>query len=62
MSVSIIFALGIFVFILFLLGIFFNNKEAKNNTRSKIETDIVDYDGSGNFGRIPNKKPKNRAI
>ena len=62
MSVSIIFALGIFVFILFLLGIFFNNKEAKNNTRSKIETDTIDYDGSGNFGRIPNKKPKNRAI
>ena len=62
MSISIIFAIGVFVFILFLLGIFFNNKEAKNNTRSKIETDTVDYDGSGNFGRIPNKKPKNRAI
>ena len=62
MSVTIIFAVGILVFILFLLGIFFNNKEAKNNIRTKIETDIVDYDGSGNFGRIPNKKPKNRAI
>ena len=62
MSVTIIFAIGLVVFILFLLGIFFNNKEAKSNTRSKIETDTVDYDGSGNFGRIPNKKPKNRAI
>ena len=62
MSVTIIFAVGLVVFILFLLGIFLNNKEAKNNTRSKIETDTVDYDGSGNFGRIPNKKPKNRAI
>jgi hypothetical protein len=62
MSVSIIFALGLIVFFLFLLGIFFNNKEIRAHSRSKIETDTVDYDGSGNFGRIPNKKPKNRAI
>jgi hypothetical protein len=62
MSVSIIFAVGLIVFFLFLLGVFFNNKEAKANSQSKIETDTIDYDGSGNFGRIPNKKPKNRAI
>ena len=62
MSISIIFAAGLIVFFLFLLGIFFNNKEVEANKRSKIETDIIDYDGSGNFGRIPNKKPKNRAI
>tara|TARA_B100001057_G_C22090598_1_gene659336 strand:+ start:156 stop:344 length:189 start_codon:yes stop_codon:yes gene_type:complete len=62
MSVSIIFAAGLIVFFLFLLGIFFNNKEVEANKRSKIETDTIDYDGSGNFGRIPNKKPKNRAI
>ncbi len=62
MSISIIFAAGLIVFFLFLLGIFFNNKEVEANKRSKIETDTVDYDGSGNFGRIPNKKPKNRAI
>jgi hypothetical protein len=62
MSVSIIFAIGLIVFFLFLLGIFFNNKESKANRRTKIETDTVDYDGSGNFGRIPNKEPKNRAI
>lgn len=62
MSVTIIFIVGIIVFILFLFGLFFNNKEINGNTRSKIETDTVDYDGSGNFGRIPNKKPKNRAI
>ena len=61
MSVSIIFAIGLIVFFLFLLGIFFNSKEVKSNSRSKIETDTVDYDGAGNFGRIPNKKPKNRA-
>ena len=62
MSISIIFAAGLIVFFLFLLGIFFNNEEVKANKRSKIETDTIDYDGSGNFGRIPNKKPKNRAI
>ena len=62
MSISIIFAAGLIVFFLFLLGIFFNNKEVDANKRSKIETDTIDYDGSGNFGRIPNKKPKNRAI
>ena len=62
MSVTVIFAVGLIVLILFLLGIFFNNKESQNKRRNKIETDTVDYDGSGNFGRIPNKKPKNRAI
>ena len=62
MSISIIFAAGLIVFFLFLLGIFFNNKEVEANKRSKIETDTIDNDGSGNFGRIPNKKPKNRAI
>lgn len=62
MSVSIIFAIGFIVFFLFLLGVFFNNKEVKANGQDKIETDTIDYDGSGNFGRIPNKKPKNRAI
>ncbi|MEK9603354.1 MAG: hypothetical protein VW127_02905 [Flavobacteriaceae bacterium] len=62
MSITIIFAIGLVVFLLFILGVFFNNKESNDNRRSKIETDTVDYDGSGNFGRIPNKKPKNRAI
>lgn len=62
MSITIIFAIGGVVFLLFVLGVFFNSKESNGNTRSKIETDTVDYDGAGNFGRIPNKKPKNRAI
>jgi len=62
MSISIIFSVGIVVFFLFLLGIFFNNKEVSHSRRNRIESDTVDYDGSGNFGRIPNKKPKNRAI
>lgn len=62
MSVSIIFAIGFIVFFLFLLGVFFSNREVKANGQAKIETDTIDYDGSGNFGRIPNKKPKNRAM
>jgi len=62
MSLTIIFVFGLIVFLLFLLGVFFNNQEVKTSQRSKIENDILDYDGSGNFGRIPNKKPKNRAL
>jgi hypothetical protein len=62
MGSPVIFILGLLVFTLFVLGVFFNRREAKNSTSSKIETDTIDYDGSGNFGRIPNKKPKNRAI
>ena len=41
MSISIIFAAGLIVFFLFLLGIFFNNKEVEANKRSKIETRTI---------------------
>ena len=61
MSLPVIFIFGLFVFILFVLGIIFNSKEAKKDNSNRVETDTLDYDGSGNFGRIPNKKPKNRA-
>lgn len=61
MSLPVIFIFGIFVFILFVLGIIFNSKETKKDNSNRVETDTLDYDGSGNFGRIPNKKPKNRA-
>ena len=49
------------MFILFVLGIIFNSKETKKDNSNRVEADTLDYDGSGNFGRIPNKKPKNRA-
>ena len=40
-----------------------NSNEEKNEINTgRIETDITDYDGGGNYGRIPDKKPKNRAI
>ena len=61
MSLSGIFIFGLIVFILFLLGVLFNSKETKRDNPNRFETDTLDYDGSGNFGRIPNKKPKNRA-
>ena len=33
---------------------FWNSQKSIEN----IETDIMDYDGIGNYGRIPDKKPK----
>ena len=39
MSITIIFVFGLIVFLLFLLGVFFNNQEVKTSQRSKIETD-----------------------
>ena len=38
MSITIIFVFGLIVFLLFLLGVFFNNQEVKTSQRSKIET------------------------
>ena len=38
------------------------NKEKNQNENPKLEVDVEDFDGIGNQGRIPNKKPKNRAI
>tara|TARA_B100001939_G_C16803634_1_gene556765 strand:+ start:461 stop:652 length:192 start_codon:yes stop_codon:yes gene_type:complete len=63
MSLLLIFGFGVFVALLFIVGIFYSNEEKNEvNNIGKIETDITDYDGSGNYGRIPDKKPKNRAI
>jgi len=61
MSLSGIFIFGLIVFMIFLLGLLFNSTEIKEDKTNRFETDNMDYDGSGNFGRIPNKKPKNRA-
>ena len=62
MSLLIIFGFGVFVVLLFIIGIFYSNEEKKEINIGRIETDITDYDGGGNYGRIPDKKPKNRAI
>ena len=47
---------------LFLLGVLFNSKETKRDNPNRFETDTLDYDGSGNFGRIPNKSQKIELI
>ncbi|MBR47049.1 MAG: hypothetical protein CMC59_00445 [Flavobacteriaceae bacterium] len=62
MSLFIIFGFGVFVAFLFIIGIFYSNEEKNEINTGRIETDITDYDGGGNYGRIPDKKPKNRAI
>ena len=62
MSLLLIFGFGFFVVLLFIVGIFYSNEEKNDDKLDEIETDITDYDGSGNYGRIPDKKPKNRAI
>lgn len=62
MSLLLIFGFGFFVVLLFIIGIFYSNEEKNDDKLDEIETDITDYDGSGNYGRIPDKKPKNRAI
>ena len=62
MSISVIFFFGLFVFFVFIIGILLNAKESKDKLSNRIETDTVDYDGSGNYGRVPDKKAKNRAI
>ena len=61
MSIQIIFFIGVIVFGIFVTGVLLIPAESKPKSNDKIETDILDYDGGGNYGRVPNKKPKNRA-
>tara|TARA_B100000768_G_scaffold107388_1_gene99660 strand:- start:12744 stop:12923 length:180 start_codon:yes stop_codon:yes gene_type:complete len=58
MSIQIIFFIGVAVFGVFITGVLLIPGESKKDTNNKIETDTLDYDGAGNFGRIPNKDSK----
>jgi len=58
MSIQIIFFIGVLVFTIFIIGILLIPRESKINKEDKIETDIMDYDGIGNYGRIPDKDLK----
>tara|TARA_Y100000385_G_scaffold167201_1_gene173255 strand:+ start:2500 stop:2676 length:177 start_codon:yes stop_codon:yes gene_type:complete len=58
MSIQIIFFIGVLVFTIFIIGILLIPRESKINKEDKIETDIMDYDGIGNYGRIPEKDLK----
>ena len=58
MSIQIIFFIGVLVFTIFIIGILLIPRESNTNTEETIETDIMDYDGIGNYGRVPDKTPK----
>ena len=58
MSVQLIFFIGVLVFTIFIIGVFLIPRESKISSEEKIETDVMDYDGIGNYGRIPDKDPK----
>ena len=53
-----IFFIGFFVFGIFIIGILLIPRESKEEKNDRIEADIMDYDGAGNFGRIPSREKK----
>jgi hypothetical protein len=58
MSIELIFFVGVLVFAIFIIGVLLIPKENNQKSIEKIETDVMDYDGIGNYGRIPDKNPK----
>ena len=58
MSIQIIFFIGVLVFTIFIIGVLLIPRESNTNAEEKIETDVIDYDGIGNYGRIPDKDTK----
>ena len=58
MSIQIIFFIRVLVFTIFIIGVLLIPRESNINNEEKIETDVMDYDGIGNYGRIPDKDPK----
>ena len=58
MSIELIFFVGVLVFTIFIIGVLLITKENNQKSIEKTETDVMDYDGIGNYGRIPDKNPK----
>jgi hypothetical protein len=58
MSIQLIFFIGVLVFTIFIIGVLLIPKENNQNIEENMETDVMDYDGIGNYGRIPDKTPK----
>ena len=58
MSIELIFFVGVLVFTIFIIGVLLIPKENNQKSIEKIETDVMDYDGIGNYGLIPDKNPK----
>ena len=44
--------------VIFIIGVLLIPRENNQKSIENIETDIMDYDGIGNYGRIPDKNPK----
>ena len=64
MNNRIMFIVGLILFIIYIYFLLFIiRKQNKNKIdNSYLSPDSNDFDGMGNQGRIPNKKPKNRAL
>ena len=64
MNNRIMFIVGLIIFIVYIYFLLFIiRKQNKNKIdNSYLSPDSNDFDGMGNQGRIPNKKPKNRAL
>ncbi|MGB1020610.1 MAG: hypothetical protein ACPGVF_05860 [Flavobacteriaceae bacterium] len=63
MNNQIMFGVGLLIFAIylyFLLSIIWKQKRIQEK-QNVLNPDSNDFDGMGNQGRIPNKKPKNRA-
>ena len=58
MSIELIFFIGVLVFTIFIIGVLLIPTENSQKSIENIETDVMDYDGIGNYGRIPDKNPK----
>ena len=55
------FIVGFFIFILYIVFLVWNivyngRKQQKENYPTLSKSDIIDFDGVGNQGRVPNKK------
>lgn len=61
MGTLVLFVIGLAVFGAVLLAARYSFEESRSEAQKKLEVDNVDYDGGGNFGRIPETKPKRRA-
>ena len=59
MSIELIFFIGVLVFTIFIIGVLLIPRENNQKSIENIEPDIMDYDGIGTYGRIPDKNPMN---
>lgn len=61
MGSAVLFVIGLAVFGAVILAARYSLEESRTEKQRKLEVDNLDYDGGGNFGRIPDTQPKRRA-